>query len=492
MADSYRPSRSPTSLRGTKRPSSDPQDAPVKKLDLGRVPTPPPPSPPRKRKRPGGGARINRSQLEQAHQKEVAREHEAEHPNGPKASELDVVKSAYNAVPQFGRDWRRTDSSIKGLRSYNNWVKSVLIKKHSPPSPGFKILDIGCGKGGDLQKWRHANPALYVGLDPADVSIQQASGRYREMRQKSRGRLFAAEFGVKDCFGESLKDVRVVREVGFDERNDPRWGGGGFDVVSMMFCMHYAFESEEKARIMLRNVSGALKKGGKFLGVIPNSDVISSKVVEYHKIHGTKSEAVNENGAAKEDGEDEDDRPTFADSDNEDDGRPTFADSDDEWDPEKPSEPPKEAPQAPTAAETNGTTDPATKPTEEGEKPPENPLEWGNSIYKVQFPFSTPPADGIFRPPFGWKYLFHLNEAVETVPEFVVPWESFRGLAEDFNLELQYRKEFREVFEEAKTDREFSELAERMNVKSRNDELLVGEEEMEAASFYHAFCFYKV
>ena len=395
----------------------------------------------------------------------------------------------------MGREWRKTDSSIKGLRSYNNWVKSVLIKKHAPKEGRFKILDVGCGKGGDLQKWRHSNPSLYVGLDPADVSIEQASGRYREMKHKSRGRLFHAEFGVKDCFGESLGDVPIVREVGFDKSLDPRWGGGGFDMVSMMFCMHYAFENEEKAKIMLRNVAGALKKGGKFIGVIPNSDVISARVVQYHKEHGTvdASAIANGAGAAAAAGEDEDERPTFIDSDDE---RPTFADSDDEWDPEKPSEPAKEA-VPPQSAETNGnadtTTDTNDKDVKEEETDTAPPLEWGNSIYRVQFP-STTPRDGIFRPPFGWKYLFHLNEAVETVPEYVVPWESFRGLAEDFNLELQYRMEFGAFFEEegVKGTRESSELAERMGVKSRNDELLVGAEEMEAAGFYHAFCFYKV
>jgi len=224
-------------------------------------------------------------------------------------------------------------------------------------------------------------------------------------------------------------------------------------MVSMMFCMHYAFENEEKAKIMLRNVAGAAAAAG----------------------------------------EDEDERPTFIDSDDE---RPTFADSDDEWDPEKPSEPAKEA-VPPQSAETNGnadtTTDTNDKDVKEEETDTAPPLEWGNSIYRVQFP-STTPRDGIFRPPFGWKYLFHLNEAVETVPEYVVPWESFRGLAEDFNLELQYRMEFGAFFEEegVKGTRESSELAERMGVKSRNDELLVGAEEMEAAGFYHAFCFYKV
>jgi mRNA (guanine-N7-)-methyltransferase len=486
MADTDKKSRSSEQPRGSKRAYGSPKNDEAKKSQQAREPTPPPLSPPRKRKRPTGTARINRTQIEEAQKKEAQREQAQTDPSAASASVSDFVKQHYNAVPERGREWRRTDSNIKGLRSYNNWVKSVLIKKYSPSQPGLKILDIGCGKGGDLQKWRHQNPSLYVGLDPADVSIQQASGRYREMKQKARGRLFHAEFQVKDCFGESLQDVNIVREAGFDKSLDPRWGGGGFDMVSMMFCMHYAFESEEKARMMLRNVAGSLKKGGKFIGVIPNSDIISARVKQYHKEHGTVEPSATtgqENGA----GDDEDDRPTFADSD---DDRPTFADSDDEWDPEKPIKAPKEESAAANSTQPEVIAT-ASKSKEAEDKVTDTPLEWGNHIYKIQFPGKTP-LDGIFRPPFGWKYFFYLAEAVETVPEYVVPWESFRGLAEDFNLELQYRKEFREVFEEEKRSREFAELAERMGVKSRNDHLLVGEEEMEAAAFYHAFCFYKV
>ena len=54
--------------------------------------------------------------------------------------------------------------------------------------------------------------------------------------------------------------------------------------------------------------------------------------------------------------------------------------------------------------------------------------EWGNSIYRIRFPGETP-KDGIFRPPYGWKYSFFMEEAVEEVPEYVVPWEAFRGFA---------------------------------------------------------------
>lgn len=47
--------------------------------------------------------------------------------------------------------------------------------------------------------------------------------------------------------------------------------GQPFDVVSMQFCMHYAFESEDKARMMLENVSVHMREGGIFIGTIPNS-----------------------------------------------------------------------------------------------------------------------------------------------------------------------------------------------------------------------------
>ena len=39
----------------------------------------------------------------------------------------------------------------------------------------------------------------------------------------------------------------------------------------MQFSMHYAFESKEKVKMMLRNVAGSLRPGGVFLGSVPDS-----------------------------------------------------------------------------------------------------------------------------------------------------------------------------------------------------------------------------
>ena len=437
-------------------------------------------SPPRQRKRPGAGARISAADREAARQRQAQRE-EAERKAQREAASRgvhDVVKQHYNMVPERGREWRVTDSKIKGLRSYNNWVKSSLIQKFIGDERRLKILDMGCGKGGDLQKWHSSRKVeLYVGADPADVSIRQARDRYEQMRKRMRRNqfIFHAEFHTKDCFGEWLGDIPIIKDVGIDGSVGPgnamsqRWGGGGFDMVTMMFCMHYAFESEEKARGMLRNVSGALKKGGRFIGCIPNSDVLSAKVIEHHKANGT---AVGDsNGAVEE----EDDRPAFA------------SDDEDDWDPEKSLDSPKPNESEAAGGEAKGKE--AEK--EEGEAEEEG-FEWGNSIYRVKFPGKTPP-DGTFRPPFGWKYFFFLEEAVEEVPEYVVPWEAFRALAEDYNLELQYRKPFREVWDEQKDDPILGPLSERMGVRDRaTGRLLTTEEELEAASVYHVFAMNKI
>lgn len=105
----------------------------------------------------------------------------------------------------------------------------------------------------------------------------------------------------------------------------------------MQFVMHYAFESQEKARTMLQNVSKNLRRGGYFIGTIPSSDAI---------IEGIKSL-------------------------------------------------------------------------------PEGKKEFGNSIYTVRFP--ERPTETVFRPPYGHRYNFFMEDAVGNVPEYIVPFEVFRG-----------------------------------------------------------------
>ena len=83
----------------------------------------------------------------------------------------------------------RQESPIIGLKNFNNWIKSVLFANFCHPAlasspviqrsrPGLKkapiqnggpvsrgrVLDMGCGKGGDLNKWAKARISEYIGL----------------------------------------------------------------------------------------------------------------------------------------------------------------------------------------------------------------------------------------------------------------------------------------------------------------------------------------
>jgi len=80
---------------------------------------------------------------------------------------------ADNSRPDVGV-LQRLDSPIIGLKNFNNWVKSVLISSHAHPALSKsrqtrghnrkgKVLDLGCGKGGDLTKWTKAKIVEYVG-----------------------------------------------------------------------------------------------------------------------------------------------------------------------------------------------------------------------------------------------------------------------------------------------------------------------------------------
>jgi len=81
----------------------------------------------------------------------------------------------------------------------------VLIGKFIPDrteeqideDKGLFVLDIGCGKGGDLGKWqKQPQVQAYVGVDVADVSVMHAEQRAAELR----GRRFSTRFFAMDCF----------------------------------------------------------------------------------------------------------------------------------------------------------------------------------------------------------------------------------------------------------------------------------------------------
>ena len=193
------------------------------------------------------------------------------------------VATHYNNLREGGKEFRK-ESRIFHMRNFNNWIKSMLIndfadqvkskkpetyREHRGPrdtskaEESFTVLDIGCGKGGDLLKWSKAKIDHLVGVDIAQTSVEQAKSRYNENKSRQRQRYFTADFYAADC-------TKVDLETVYEDKNVT------FDIVSCQFAFHYCFESIEQADVMLKNISQRLRPGGFFIGTTPDANEIGN------------------------------------------------------------------------------------------------------------------------------------------------------------------------------------------------------------------------
>lgn len=182
-----------------------------------------------------------------------------------------VVATHYNKLEEKGLA-ARYRSPIFFMRNFNNWIKSMLINEYitnikstSKLGAPLRVLDMCCGKGGDLLKWEKANITHLICTDIAGVSLEQCESRYKTTCDRSRNqfgaKMFSAEFFACDSTRVRLRE----------QYKDPSIE---LNLVSCQFAFHYCFESLKQAECMIKNAAECLRAGGYFIGTIPDSNEI--------------------------------------------------------------------------------------------------------------------------------------------------------------------------------------------------------------------------
>ena len=151
---------------------------------------------------------------------------------------------------------QRKQSPIYNLRCLNNFVKSTLIQTVTKKKD--RVMDLACGKGGDLGKFKKAEIGYYCGIDIALESVR----RDAIQRYNKGDYTFPATFIAGDAFVHDLEDVLGENVKGL------------FDVVSCQFAIHYSFSTEKRARKAFENISKAMRPGGHFVGTTVDSNVL--------------------------------------------------------------------------------------------------------------------------------------------------------------------------------------------------------------------------
>ena len=94
----------------------------------------------------------------------------------------EAVAAGYGGVEsQSGTT--RTESAEYGLRLFNNWLKATLIEMYAP-FPCHAVLDLACGKLGDLSKWQHVGTAKLAAIDISENQVNNAVSRFNEAMGK--------------------------------------------------------------------------------------------------------------------------------------------------------------------------------------------------------------------------------------------------------------------------------------------------------------------
>ena len=137
--------------------------------------------------------------------------------------------------------------NMEELRKRHNVFKRELIE--SVTNAGSHILDVGCGRGGDLQKWRGCNVAGINMCDPCEQSLAEAKRRAKNMK------------------------IRVNFYHG-DIHSTPH---RKFDVICFNFSLHYIFETKELFTSTIKEIKARAKKNTILCGIIPDSHRITMR-----------------------------------------------------------------------------------------------------------------------------------------------------------------------------------------------------------------------
>jgi hypothetical protein len=190
--------------------------------------------------------------------------------------------------------YQKTTLLCKKMREFNNWLKSVLIYLYCSPIDKKKktILDIGCGRGGDILKFFHSRVKSYVGIDVSYEGIHSkldgAISRYMEFKGKfpefPKMTFIQADGSIPLKSENQTKKLLDMKE---DNKKllDKTFTDVQFDILNCQFAFHYLFKDEDSIKNTLDNIDKYLKKDGSLILTLFDGNLVDKSFDNEGKIN---------------------------------------------------------------------------------------------------------------------------------------------------------------------------------------------------------------
>ena len=187
----------------------------------------------------------------------------------------------------------------KAMKNFHNlYVKKKIIA--SVAKQGDTLIDLACGKAGDLPKWMNARLSFVFGVDISPDNLENridgACARFLKLKKTNKlvpYSLFVngnSSYNIKD--GSAMlndKAKQITAAVFGIGSNDPdkigkgvsrQYGKGadGFNISSCQFAIHYFFESPDTLKGFMKNIAECTKQNGYFIGTCYDGNLVFNKL----------------------------------------------------------------------------------------------------------------------------------------------------------------------------------------------------------------------
>lgn len=210
----------------------------------------------------------------------------------------------------------KTDLAMP-MRNFHNFLKSnyiytycgkkLSILKGDAKYIGLNVLDIGCGRGGDIQKFYHSRVKSYVGIDPDAEGIYDpkdgAISRYQTFKRKMPNMpnyiFIIADGGAELNTTSQEKAIGKQSEInketltGIFGKDIHATKYEKFDIFNCQFMIHYLFKNDQMWDNFCSNINRYLKIDGYIIitttdGKLLDKNFENNLITHYYTDNGKK------------------------------------------------------------------------------------------------------------------------------------------------------------------------------------------------------------
>lgn len=138
------------------------------------------------------------------------------------------------------------------MNQYHNKIKKIYIDK----TAGENLLDLACGRGGDLRKWKDNKNIKYVlGYDINRGSIEEAKTRLKSLNFPKSKKV-------------SFKELDLSANILNCKTK--------FDTITSFFAFHYFFKNKTALKSITSSINNCSKPGTKLVLALFDGDLINA------------------------------------------------------------------------------------------------------------------------------------------------------------------------------------------------------------------------